>query len=122
MTLCVDRERDIQIAVGVSERLLVNMFQGQDIPKFKRYLREALKVSDQKGEEMTSPISNPIEVGMVMTRAQELTLTEHEEEEALTQESDGPKIHNLDPYYKGESGGKDEETANPSPQSEPALE
>ena len=43
-------------------------------------------MSDRKGEEIPSPISTPIEVGMVMTRAQQLTLTQCEEEEALTQE------------------------------------
>ena len=40
VTLCVDGERDIQIAVGVSEHLSVDMLLGQDVPKFKRYLRE----------------------------------------------------------------------------------
>ena len=104
----------------------MDMLLGQDVPKCKRYLREALKVSDRKGEEMTSPISTPIEVGMVTTRAQQLTLTQHEEEETLTQERDGPEIHTLDPFYKGkkmeESDGKDEEMAIPSPQPEPELE
>ena len=84
----------------------------------------ALKVSNRKKEEMTSPISTPIEVGMVTTRAQQLTLTQCEEEEALTQARDGPEIHTLDPCYKGkqmeESEGKDEEMAIPSP--EPELE
>ena len=121
VTLCVDGERDIQIAMGVSEHLSVDMLLGQDVPKFKRYLREALKVSDQKGEEMTSPISTPIEVEMVTTRAQQLTLTQCEEE-VLTQERDGTEIHTLDPCYKGkqteESEGKDEEMAIPSPELE----
>ena len=83
-------------------------------------------MSDRKGEEITSPISTPIEVGMVTTRSQQLTLTQHEEEEALTKERDGPEIHTLDPFYKGkqteESEGKDEEMAIPSPQPEPELE
>ena len=39
VTLCVYGERDIQIAVGVSENLSVDMLLGQDVPKFKRYLR-----------------------------------------------------------------------------------
>ena len=82
-------------------------------------------MSDRKGEEMTLPISTPIEVGMVTTRAQQLTLAQHEEE-ALTLESDGPEIHTLDPCYKGnqteESEGKDEETAIPRIQPEPELE
>ena len=124
MTLCADSERGIQIAVGVSEHLSVDMLLGQDVPKFKRYLREVLNMSDRKGEEMTLPISTPIEVGMVMTRAQQLTLAQHEEE-ALTLESDGPKIHTLDPCYKGnqteESEGKDEETTIPRIQPEPEL-
>ena len=83
-------------------------------------------MSDRKGEEMTLPISTPIEVGMVATRAQQLTLTQREEEEALTQERDGSEVHTLDHCYKGnqteESGGKDEEMAIPSPQLEPELE
>ncbi len=82
-------------------------------------------MSDRKGEEMTLPISTPIEVGMVTTRAQQLTLAQHEEE-ALTLESDVPEIHTLDPCYKGnqteESEGKDEETAIPRIQPEPELE
>ena len=123
--LCADSERGIQLAMGVSDHLSVDMLLGQDIPKFKRYLREVLKVSDRRGEEMTLPISTPIEVGMVTTRAQQLTLTQHEEE-ALTQESDGPEIHTLDPCYRGnqmeESEGKDEETAIPRIQPEPELE
>ena len=126
VTLCVDGERDMQIVVGVSEHLSVDMLLGQDVPKFKRYLREARKVSDRKGEEMTSPISTPIEVEMVTTRAQQLTVTQREEEEALTQERGGPVIHTLDPCYNGkqteESEGKDKEMAIPSPQPEPELE
>ena len=51
-----------------------------------------------------------------------LLLTQREEEEALTQERDGPNIHTLDPCYKGnqmeEGEGKDEEMAIPSPQPE----
>ena len=83
-------------------------------------------MSDQKGEEMTSPISSPIEVEMVTTRAQKLTLTQREGEGALTQERDVPEIHTLDSCYKGKqmeaSEGKDEEMAIPSPQPEPELE
>ena len=82
-------------------------------------------MSDRKGEEMTLPISTPIEEGMVTTRAQQLTPNQHEEE-ALTQESDGPEIHTIDPCYKGnqteKSEGKDEETAIPRIQPEPELE
>ena len=65
ITLTIGR-KDYDLAVGVSKHLTVDMLMVQDIPHFRKYLREAL--------EMESPVQHPpiaTESSMVVTRMQQ---------------------------------------------------
>ena len=60
------------ITIGLLENIAEDMLIVSDIPLFCQYLRKALEREPKKEEEITFPDSAATELGMVVTRPQQL--------------------------------------------------
>ena len=94
------------IAVGVSKHITEDMLMGRDISHFRQCLKKALSEEPEIEEMNTPPTSVSTELGMVVTRAQQLQQDNHEGREHLQQEQDGPIMS--DPYPVAEGSDADE--------------
>ena len=104
--------KDYDLAVGVSKHLTMDMLMGQDIPHFRKYLREALEVKNPVQQPPPPPPpAIATESSMVVTRMQQQAQDQHEREEQFEQERDKPVAHPLDPVC---DGGDAEETKDGS--------
>lgn len=59
----------MELAVGVSQHITVDMLMGPDIPHFKRYLREALEADSPEDDDSIPLTPMATESSMVTTRA-----------------------------------------------------
>ena len=83
--------KSYDVAAGVSEYLTVDILMGHVFPRFKKYLREALK------EEESIPLTPKVTKScMLVTRAQKQTENKLAAQELLEQKRDQPVTHILD--------------------------
>ena len=116
ITLNID-DHTYQLAVGVSSHLTVDMLLGQDVPKFRKLLKEALRGKSNPGLEEQMQTSESV---MVVTRAgkkkQELAQSQSE----LYQERDEAVIHEME--SETELEGERDEAVTHEMESETELE
>lgn len=105
VTLQVDGNEKVELAVGVSNHLTCDMLLGHDVPSFKKYLREALD-PDTRKKDLVPPTPSTTELGLTTTRAQRKILAQEEQAEALQRKEDEPIIL---PILSVDSGSEAEE-------------
>ena len=109
----------MDLAVGVTQHIEVDMLLGQDIPHFRKLLKEALEV---EGEPLMSEWEGPTtheiasEVTMVVTRAQQKNQMEQERQEKIAQSRDEAISYSLEQEPVVEESKTEDEGTNLVPE------